>query len=361
MLKSRVPIITTSTEKSCNMFEKYKYILIFVLPLTVSISFLAGGIVTFFPLLVFFILVPLLELFLKPNYSEISEEKRGEASQDPFYSIVIYLMLPVQVGFLIWYLILMSNDQNLLEFIGMSISMGLMCGVIGINVGHELGHRMNRTERSIGVLLLLSSFDTHFKPYHNRGHHYDVGTRQDPASARLNESIYIFWFRSHFGSYVKAWKIESSRMKIMNRKFYSFQNNMMVYTFLQLLLLGVIYFFLDLQGLYSYVLVSVIGIILLETVNYIEHYGLTRNRNEEGKYEMVKLHHSWNSNHILGRILLFELSRHSDHHSKPDRPYQLLKSNKQAPQMPTGYPGMLLLTLIPPLFFRKVNPIIEKI
>ena len=197
-----------------------------------------------------------------------------------------------------------------------------MCGIIGINLGHELGHRQQAFERLLGELLLLSSLENHFLPYHNRGHHANVATPKDPATARKNEWLFVFWLRSQIGSYLQAWQIEIQRMQILKRRWWHYSNKMIQYSFAQLTLLASIYFTTNLLMLCYFIIAAIIGIILLETVNYIEHYGLIRKQNQYGNYEVVKRHHSWNSNHLLGRAILFELSRHSEHHYKPDQHYR---------------------------------------
>lgn len=341
--------------------KKLKYLSILALPLTVFISFNSSGIFTFIPVIVFFGLVPLLELALKPDGRNLDENERLLAVEDPFYNWLLYLMLPIQWGFLIYFLIVSSQTNSTLELAGKIASMGIMCGVIGINLGHELGHRTNRLEQLIGEALLLSSLENHFLPYHNRGHHHNVGTSNDPATARKNELLFVFWFRSQIGSYFQAWQIEKERLSIQKLPFFHYSNRMIIYTILHLTLITLIYFFFGIQVMISFLFVALIGILLLETVNYIEHYGLVRNKKENGSYERVRRWHSWNSNHVLGRIVLFELSRHSDHHFKADRPYQLLESHDESPNMPTGYPGMMLLAFVPPLFFRIMNNRIEGI
>ena len=105
---------------------------------------------------------------------------------------------------------------------------------------------------------------------------------------------------------------------------------------------------------------ALIGALLLETVNYIEHYGLTRQQTTNNQYDRVQPAHSWNSNHVLGRLLLFELSRHSDHHYMASRKYQILRNVDEAPQMPTGYPGMMLLSLFPTLWFNVMHAQMNK-
>jgi alkane 1-monooxygenase len=342
------------------MLKKLKYLSVLSLPICVWISFHSSGILTFLPALYLFVVIPFFELILKVDKQNLSEQEKTLAANDSFYSVLLYLMLPIQFGFLVYFMMHIQEAQSTSDLIGRISSMGLMCGVLGINIGHELGHRSNRFERIIGELLLLSSLENHFLPYHNRGHHTNVGTKSDPATARRDEWLFIFWFRSQVGSYLQAWKIELARMKIMKKHLFSLQNKMVQYTILHTLFLGSIYTYFGSAVLIYFLFSAAIGIILLETVNYIEHYGLYRQQKENGNYEQVKRKHSWNSNHVIGRVVLFELSRHSDHHFKADRPYQLMETSDDSPVMPTGYPGMMLLSLIPPLFFRVMNHRVNK-
>ena len=336
--------------------KKLKYLLVFSVPLTVYISFVSTGLLSYLPAFIFFGVVPFLELIIpkKWNQHEASEEILQQNSG--FYNALLYIQVPIVWYFLYQFLSLPLAHTDQLTYWGHLTSMGIMCGIIGINLGHELGHRHNAFERLLGELLLLSSLENHFLPYHNRGHHTNVATPNDPATARKNEWVIAFWFRSQIGSYFQAWQIENTRMQILKRKFWHYSNKMVQYTFAQITLLGSIYFSAGLSQMINIILAAIIGILLLETVNYIEHYGLLRQQNSHGNYEVVKRHHSWNSNHLLGRAILFELSRHSEHHYKPDLHYQYLDSKDGAPTMPTGYPGMMLLTFLPPLFFKIMNP-----
>lgn len=340
---------------------KWEYLLLLSLPISAIINFLFDGIWSFLGLIIYFGLVPFLELFLKADASNIPKEEQAKLTQKKLYDIMLYITLPIQIGVLSYFLILQVKDPIFdLDWIGNLIAAGLMCGVVGINLGHELGHRESKWQRLIGELLLLSSLNTHFLPYHNTVHHRDVATREDAATARKNEALFLFWFRSHFMGVRYAWQVENQKSFIQTGTKFSLKNRMLVYTIWNILLLLFIYLALGSFALLSFVLASIIGILLLQTVNYIEHYGLERKKNDKGRYERVRYWHSWNSDHVLGRLLLFNLSRHSDHHYKASKPYQILDSIENAPQMPTGYPGMMLLAFIPPLFFKIVNARIEK-
>lgn len=318
------------------MKQSWPFLFAYLLPISVLYSFTLEGAVSFFPLVIYFGVLPLTELFWKQG--KINSESAVSLKKNKSFQWIAMGCLPILiVTALIFFDTISTIEFNSLEYWSYSLNMGLMFGVIGINVGHELGHSNSKLESLTGSLLLLISWNSHFKPYHNHGHHVNVGTRKDPATARRNESLYIFWFRSHFGSYAQAWKLD--------REF------MLIYSFLTLVLLFSIFFFTGTHGLIAYTIGAVFGIILLETVNYIEHYGLERKETEK----RVKPKHSWNSNHPLGRLTLFNLSRHSDHHAKASKKYQVLQSIEQAPQLPTGYPGMMLLSFFPPIFFRLMH------
>lgn len=336
--------------------KRMKYFSVYLLPLTVYVSFNGEGVSSFFPVLIFFVLVPLLELFLKPDRSNFDKETAEVEKNSPIYDWILYLAVPVQIGMLLYFFKIISNTPfDSIEFYGRIFAMGMMCGVMGINIGHELGHRSHRADQFLGELLLLSSLNTHFLPYHNEGHHREVATPQDAATAKRGQWLFHFWISSHFGSYFKAWEIEASRMKKRNRSSISLRNRMVIYSIANVLLLGSIYYFMGTQVLIAFVLAAIVGILLLETVNYIEHYALLRKVNENGRYERVKHSHSWNSDHQIGRLMLFNLSRHSDHHYKASKKYQVLESLKNSPQMPTGYPGMMVLALFPPIWFKLMH------
>ena len=302
-----------------------------------------------------FLLIPILELFFRPNSSNLSSAEEEMAKEDKSYDMVLYLLVPV-IFFLLWeFLISMREALTFSDRLGRILSMGLICGGFGINVAHELGHRNNKFEQFLSKTLLLSSLYMHFFIEHNRGHHKRVSTKEDPSSARYGENIFSFWIRSVFTGYISAWNIEFLRLKRLNKFKFSLENEMLRFQIIQVLFVSSIYFVFGTQITIYFLFTAVMGFLLLETVNYIEHYGLQRKININGKYERVQPFHSWNSNHPIGRIMLFELSRHSDHHFNASRKYQILKNHENSPEMPTGYPGMMILSLFPPLWFYVLN------
>jgi alkane 1-monooxygenase len=209
--------------------------------------------------------------------------------------------------------------------------------------------------------LLATSLYMHFYIEHNKGHHKRVATPEDPSSARKNEIIYFFFFRTILFSYRSAWNIAIRDCKKRHYALFGIRNEMLQAHLLQALLLFTIGWFFGIFAMACFVIAACIGILLLETVNYIEHYGLSRKKTSNGNYERTMPEHSWNSNHPLGRIMLFELSRHSDHHFLASKKYQLLDHHEHAPQLPTGYPGSMLLALVPPLWMRVMNQKIDKV
>jgi alkane 1-monooxygenase len=258
---------------------------------------------------------------------------------------------------LAWYFYTVANVplQNY-EYWGISLSMGIFLGAMGINVAHELGHRDKAYERFMAKMLLLPNMYMHFIIEHNRGHHVNIATKEDPASARYNEILYFFWIRSVAMTYISAWRLEAKRLKNEGKSFFSYHNEMIIFQLAQLSYLFLVWYFGGILLLFSAILIAVVGFLLLETVNYIEHYGLSRKKLENGRYERVQPWHSWNSNHVLGRLILFELSRHSDHHFKANRKYQVLRHFDESPQLPYGYPMSMLMSFVPPLWFAVMNP-----
>jgi alkane 1-monooxygenase len=337
-------------------WKAIKYISAYVTPLLVFLALYSKNYWAFSTVIILFVFIPFLELFTKEDETNMDEVEEKIALDDKLYDWIVFSIVPIQYLLLIYFLIQVSSDDATLIYkIGATTAFGMACGVLGINVAHELGHRLTKKEQTMSKLLLLTSLYMHFFIEHNRGHHKNVSTDEDPASSRLGETVYAFYFRSIYGSWVSAWQLEKENLKRNKHDFWSIKNEMLVYQVIQGLLLLVIGVLFGLNTLLFFIAGAFIGILLLETVNYIEHYGLRRKKKKNDKYERTLPTHSWNSNHPIGRLVLFELSRHSDHHFIASRKYQVLRSFENSPQMPTGYPGMMLLSLFPPLWFNIMN------
>jgi alkane 1-monooxygenase len=336
-----------------------KYLLVYITPLVVFLSIYSENYWSFSAVFMLFVLIPVLELFTKASTKNLDKIEEEIAKHDKIYDWLLFALVPVQYFLLGYFLCQVSQDNAPIYYkIGASIALGMSCGIIGINAAHELGHRITWQEQLMSKMLLLTTLYMHFFIEHNRGHHKNVSTDQDPASAKLGETVYAFYFRSIIGSWLSAWHIEAQQLKKKNARFWSIKNEMLVFQIIQALLLIIIGTVFGLNTLLLYFLAALIGILLLESVNYIEHYGLRRKKTNAG-YERTLPIHSWNSNHPVGRLILLELSRHSDHHYMANRKYQILRHFDESPQMPTGYPGMLLLALLPPLWFKIMHQRIE--
>jgi alkane 1-monooxygenase len=335
--------------------HRLKYLAAYSIPLSVFLSIYFKGEMSFLALVYSFGIIPFFELFFSGSEDNLNNIEQAIVKEDRLYDVLLYGMLPLQYGLLLYYLITIGNPElQVYEKVGLTLSMGISCGVLGINVAHELGHRSTAFEQTLSKLLLLTSLYMHFFIEHNRGHHKHVSTDKDPASSRLGESVYAFWWRSTLGGWISAWQLEFERLTKKNKSIFSFKNEMLIFQLIQLGFLVIIFAIFGWQTMLFFIAVAVFGFLLLETVNYIEHYGLRRKKEGEF-YQRTLPAHSWNSNHPIGRLVLFELSRHSDHHYIANRKYQTLRNFEESPQMPTGYPGMMILALIPPLWFYVMH------
>lgn len=342
--------------------KAFKYLSPLTIYILAGISFTQQGWLTWGTMLYAWFIIPFTELFINPSEKNLNAAEEEMAKQDKVYDYMLYLIVIFQFAALFLFLSSMkvAADLQWWEVTGQVFSMGLLCGTFGINVAHELGHRVTKFEQNLAKLLLLTSLYMHFFIEHNKGHHKNVATPEDPSSARYNEPVYTFYFRTIIFSYLSAWKIANDEMRKRGLAVLNLKNEMLQAHIIQIAFVVLIFFiFTPLITLY-FLAAAFIGILLLETVNYIEHYGLQRKQTASGNYERAMPTHSWNSSHPLGRLMLFELSRHSDHHYLASRKYQILQHHNNAPQLPTGYPGSMLLALLPPAWFYVMNKKIKK-
>lgn len=297
-----------------------------------------------------YLLIPILEHLLPLNSYNLSKTEKELAKNDLFYNWILYLLVPLQLVVVYVFLTTISNTTiSTVELIAYSLSMGTILGVNGINGGHELGHKTQEPIKLfLAHVLLMTSLQNHFMTYHNSGHHKDVATPKDLTTAKQGQNFYSFAIRSQIGGYFKTWRLESNRLKLKNKS--KWLNPMIVNTLIPWGFQFFIFYFFGWYVWFFYFLASVFGISILESQNYFSHYGLKRKLNQDGTFERVKAHHSWNSDHLIGRILLFELSRHSDHHFNGAKPYQTLESKEDSPMLPFGYPAMLILGYFPFIF-----------
>ena len=342
--------------------KDFKYLSAYTIPLSAVIGLWLQGFWVFLTPVYAFVLIPMLELIFPLDDSNLETEEKAVKSQLHWTDFLLYLNIFIVYGTILTTLVVLtSQNPTLSETIGLIISCGIVIGANGINVAHELGHRNHYLERLLGKLLLLPALYMHFFVEHNFGHHLKAATKEDPATARYNQSLYSFWFTSITRQYFSAWKIQVALLKRNGQGFFSLKNDMLWYVFMQLGYLFLAFWFFGVFGLQIVFFAACTGVILLETINYIEHYGLLRLKTKSGRYERVQEIHSWNSNHIFGRIILYELTRHSDHHYRANKKYQLLDHHQVSPQLPFGYPTSMVISMFPPLWFKIMNGRIPKV
>lgn len=343
------------------MWKDAKYLLAYTVPIAAFAGLYYQGYWSPGSFYVAFVMVPILEFFLPGTDKNLEPAEEQQQAASPFFDVLLYLNLPILYLLLLYFFQIVSTGAlSYWEWAASTLNVGLCLGSMGINVGHELGHRAKRYEQWMAQALLLPALYMHFFIEHNRGHHKNVATDLDPASARKGQSVYAFWLRSVIGGYNNAWRLESERLAKHGLPPWSWHNQMVQFQIVQiayLLLIGAVFGWAVLPAV---VAVAVVAFLLLETVNYVEHYGLRRRQLDNGRYEPVNPGHSWNSNHELGRILLYELTRHSDHHYKATRKYQILRHWEESPQLPQGYPSSIILSLAPPLWFAVMDKRLEE-
>jgi alkane 1-monooxygenase len=341
--------------------KRYAWLLGIIVPLSPFLAWFwvtvtgFGGMWFLGPLLVFG-LFPLLDMAIGLDPTNPPDSVLKFLEQDRYYRWCTYLFIPVQYAGLVfacW--IWSSDDLSLAESIGLALTMAVVGG-IAINTAHELGHKRANSERWLSRVALAQTGYGHFFIEHNRGHHVKVATPEDPASSRLGEGFWAFLPRTVLGSMRSAWGIEAARLDRVGRRHFSRHNDILTAWAMTIGLFAVLTIVFGPVVLPYLVAQAVIGFSLLEVVNYLEHYGLLRQKKDDGRYERCRPEHSWNSNNVASNVLLYHLQRHSDHHANPTRRYQALRHVEEAPQLPTGYAGMIVLAWFPPLWRRVMDP-----
>ena len=341
------------------MIKDLKYLMSYSIALFAFIGISLGGFYNYLAVVFTFVFIPVLEIIVRKSDEKYTDEEKKNRNLDPFFDLLLYLNIPIVFGIFFFSLEKLALASSVYDIIGIILSASIVMATNGINVGHELGHRKSLIARTCSKLLYLPCQYMHFYIEHNFGHHLNVATPEDPATARYKQTVYSFWITSVIRTYVSAWEIQLKLLKVSKRSFFSFKNDMVFYTLFQLSFLVFIYYNFGLYLTLLSILMSIVSFLFLETINYVEHYGLLRKKEPSGRYERVKPHHSWNSNHTIGRIVLYELTRHSDHHFKSSKKYQVLESLDECPHLPHGYPTSILISLIPPLWFSIMNPLVR--
>lgn len=306
--------------------------------------------------IVVYSVIPFLDHLIGEDNENPPDAAMTPLNADRYYRWVVAAAIPVQYATFIWGTwMAITGDLHWFEVLGLFISLGMASG-LSINVAHELGHQTSPIERWLAKIALAPVAYGHFYVEHNRGHHVRVATQEDPATSRFGETFYEFLPRSVIGSVASAWELEKTRLVKQGNSIWSLGNDNLQAWGLTVLLYGAMVAWLGWLALPFMLFQGLFGGALLEVVNYLEHYGLKRERKADGSYERCQPHHSWNSNHLATNVLLYHLQRHSDHHAYPTRPFQTLRNFDALPRLPNGYAGTILLAYVPPLWFRVMNP-----
>ncbi len=307
------------------------------------------------PLIGIYLVVPLLDWALGSDINNPPEELVPQLEEDRYYRYLTYATVPMHfiVLFIAAY-VAGSYPLSNLGVILIAMCVGLYSG-LAINTAHELGHKQTPFEQWLARICLAVPAYGHFSVEHNRGHHVWVSTPEDPASARMGESIYAFAMREIPGTFIRGWRLEKQRLAKQGKSLWS-PSNQILHSYAISAAIHI-----SLIALFGWVMVPFLLVhnawawFQLTSANYVEHYGLLRSKLPNGRYERCQPHHSWNANYIASNLLLFHLERHSDHHANPSRRYQSLRNFDDLPELPNGYYGVYWLAYIPWLWYRVMD------
>ena len=326
-------------------------------PLCFIYLFLQTGneVILALPLMINYTVVPVLDWLVGADTNNPPEELVPQLEDDWYYRILTFITVPMHFAVLIVFTWLIGTQSlSVWSTIVVAIIAGAYSG-LGINTAHELGHKNTKIEQWLARIVLAVPAYGHFSIEHNKGHHTLVATPDDPASSRLGESIYAFAIREISGTFKRGWQLEKDRLKSANQNIWSHHNTILQSYGLTLIFQGSLIIYFGWIVLPFLILHNVWAWYQLTSANYIEHYGLLRQRKENGRYERCKPHHSWNANYIISNVVLFHLERHSDHHAYPARRYQSLRNFDNIPELPNGYFGMYLIAYVPWLWFKVMD------
>lgn len=342
--------------------KKYWYLLSFIIPLApIASAYMAArtgdGLWLWSTVFVFYGLVTVLDNYFGDDEANPTDEMVEELKGDRYYVRILYLSVPLIWGAVVSTAYVVSAyDFSWFSILGGALSAGLIGGV-GLNLGHELGHKVNdRGQVAMAKLALAACGYGHFFIEHNKGHHKDVATPEDPASSRMGESIYKFVRREIPGAFRRAWGLEVARLNRQGKSEWSFSNEIIQAMTITLVAYSLMLAYFGPVMLPFLAIVAAFGYWQLTCANYIEHYGLLRQKNDKGRYERCQPHHSWNSNHKVSNLVLVHLQRHSDHHAHPTRAYQVLRDYDNVPKLHAGYPWMFVLAMMPPAWRAIMDP-----
>lgn len=300
-------------------------------------------------------IIPALDKMVGDDTSNPPAAAIDNLENDKYYEWIVKAFIPAQYAATFLGAWLASRkDIPASDYIGLTLSVGAING-IAINTGHELSHKHGRADRLLSMLALAPTGYTHFAVEHPYGHHKRVATPEDPATSRMGESFWKFLPRTVIGGFKSSVKIERERLARKGKSFWTTENELLQGWAMSAAFFGATAAICGRRSIPFLAGQAVYGASLLEVINYVEHYGLLRQKDENGKYERTKPEHSWNSNQVVTNLFLYQLQRHSDHHAHPTRSFQALRHFEDAPQLPGGYASMLLPAYIPGWWYKLMD------
>jgi alkane 1-monooxygenase len=345
-----------------NSLKAYGFLLAYLTPLLLPFSWLMASesawpaAWAYFPLFFLFVLLPLADHLIGRDHANPSEHEVPALEARWYYRALTLACLPIHLLLMCFALQYLSLDEtSIAAQFGYTLSLGVIGGVMAINVAHELIHKVPRHEQFVGGVLLSLVCYGGFKIEHVRGHHVHVSTPLDASSATRGQSVYRFVLQSMRSNIRSAFALEAKRLRQLGLSPWSYRNELWLWHGLSVLWATLAYVGFGLTGLLAFLGQALVAALSLEIINYIEHYGLARQQLPDGRFERTTHLHSWNSNFRLTNWMLFQLQRHSDHHANARRRFQALRHFEDSPQLPSGYAAMFVLALIPPLWFRVMD------
>jgi alkane 1-monooxygenase len=304
-----------------------------------------------------FVVLPLLDARVGADPVNPTDAESRELAADPFYRALTLVAAPAMLALVAWGAWFFATvELTAAQRAGWIVSIGIATGGVGITFAHELIHKQRALDQFAGGVLLSLACYPGFKVEHVRGHHVDVGTPADNTTARLGQSLYAYLVAAFALNLPKAWRFEAERLRALGLPALHWRNEVLAWHGAVLAIGAALGLAWGAAAVVFFLLQACVGVALLETVNYIEHYGLERERRSDGAYGPVGPEHSWNASARLTNLLLLNLQRHADHHRHARRPYPILRDLPEAPQLPAGYPTMILAAAVPPLWFAIMNP-----
>jgi alkane 1-monooxygenase len=346
--------------------KAFGFLLVFVVPALMPLAAWLGAAsgradaMAWFPLLFLFVGLPIVDTALGHDPHNVPPEREAAVARERWFVALTLLAVPVQAALLVWSARHFAHAGfGPVGAVGWLLAQGVVGGVLAINTAHELIHKDARLERAAGGLLLASVGYHGFKIEHLRGHHVHVATPLDASSARRGQWLWTFLPQALVANPLAAWRLEAARLRGLGLPRWHWRNEMAAWTALWLAFAAAFALAFGAAGLVFFLAQGLVAAATLETINYIEHYGLTRARGADGRFERVGPAHSWNSDYALSNLMLFQLQRHSDHHAHPKRRYCVLRHRPEAPQLPGGYAAMFVLAWMPPLWRALVDPRVD--